>query len=69
MIWVLFFLVPADVQVSCPWAPPYRPVPPVTGMTMTLPSSFDGPVAIMVPPVSVKLASQVASWEKLNVQL
>ena len=67
MIWV-FFLLPAALEVSCPWAPAYRPVPPVTGRTMSLPSSVAGPIAIMVPPLRLKLASQIASWAKLNVQ-
>ena len=30
----VFFFVPEDVDVSCPCAPAYRPVPPVTGRTM-----------------------------------
>ena len=31
---ICVFLLPEGVDVSCPWAPAYRPVPPVTGRTM-----------------------------------
>ena len=50
--------------------PAYRPVPPVTGRTtwLNVLPSCAGPIAIMLPPLSSKSASQIASWAKLNVQ-
>ena len=62
------FLLPEDVDVTCPWAPAYRPVPPITGRMITLPSSFAGPIAIMLPLPNSKSASQTASPAKLYVQ-
>lgn len=67
MICVLL-LLPEDFDENCPRAPEYAPVPPVTGRRIVLSSSIVGPIAVMLPPVSAKFASQVASSAKLNVQ-
>ena len=56
------------VDVTCPWAPTCRPVPPVTARTNCRAVELAGPSARTVPRRSSKSASHSASWAKLNVQ-